>query len=392
MRIGIEARRIFRAKKHGLEIALLETLKALQELDTENEYFVFAKKGEDMNCIVFQTNFNLVLVSAFTELDWEQFALPRAVANYQLDLLHCTSNTAPTSLSVPLFLTLHDIIFFDAGLFEGTWYQNIGNAYRRQVVPSAVNRSTKIFTVSATERKRIINRYPACESKIEVLYNGLNPIFKEENEQIRRQRVKNHYQLPSDFVFFIGNEHPRKNAGNMLQAYLCYVKNSGSPLPLVCPNISQETVKSILQKSGDEQLLDHFYFPSYISFADLPVVYGLATVFLFPSLEEGFGLPIIESMACGTPVITSDCSCMPEIAADAAMMVNPHHVEEIFTAIQQLTADRVLLQRYKEKGLQRALAFSWAKTAQQLLEAYQEFTQNSRQSADINLTKDTYGT
>ncbi|WP_053404753.1 glycosyltransferase family 1 protein [Persicobacter sp. CCB-QB2] len=388
MRIGIEARRIFRPKKHGLEIALLEMLKALQVLDQENEYFIFAKPDSDLSCITFRDNFKLVLLPSLTELDWEQVVLPSAVKKYKIDLLHCTSNTAPVLVSVPLILTLHDIIYYHAPTFEGSPYQIIGNAYRRFVVPFAVKNATHIFTVSSNAKEQIKDRFPVANNKISVNYNGINPAFKRCQQFKPLEIVRLKYNLPETFIFFIGNDHPRKNAIKMIEAYCLYCQNVKNPLPLVCPNVPSEMIMNVLEENQLQHLWQDFIQPEYITFEDLPLVYNLAELFVFPSLEEGFGLPIIESMACGTPVITSNISCMPEVSGAAAKLVDPHSIPALAEAMEEILKNQAFRNQLISAGLQRSRDFSWQANAENLLSQYLKTGQQFLYKKTSTLTSD----
>ncbi|MGZ4068488.1 MAG: glycosyltransferase, partial [Bacteroidia bacterium] len=148
MHVGIEAQRILRRKKHGMEIVALELIRNLQYIDHKNKYTVFARHGQDENAIKSTPNFKVEKFSAITYVDWEQFRLPGKVTSEKIDLLHCTSNTAPLSMSVPLILTLHDIIYIEATNFKGSTYQNMGNLYRRYIVPKIVKKAELVLTVS----------------------------------------------------------------------------------------------------------------------------------------------------------------------------------------------------------------------------------------------------
>ena len=160
MKIGIEAQRIFREKKHGMDMVALELIRNLQLIDTENEYVIFVKPDKDRDVIKETPNFRIVeLGGGFYPL-WEQIALPRAARKNDCRILHCTSNTAPLFTSVPLMVTLHDIIYMESSYLKilkgtGTWYKKFGNVYRRIVVPAIIRKSLGIITVSDFEKKRI---------------------------------------------------------------------------------------------------------------------------------------------------------------------------------------------------------------------------------------------
>ena len=177
MRIAIEAQRIFRTNKHGMDFVALESIRELQKIDKENEYFIFVSPGED-HCLEETDNVHIIEVKCPTYPLWEQVALPRNVSKIKPDLLHCTSNTAPLNCPVPLVLTLHDIIFLEPRQGGNkSWYQNMGWYYRRMVVPRILPQCRKIITVSRFECDRIREALRLPKDKITAIYNGYSEHF-----------------------------------------------------------------------------------------------------------------------------------------------------------------------------------------------------------------------
>src|SRR5690606_2650574 len=329
MKIGIEAQRIFRKKKHGMEVVTIELINHLQKIDKENEYIIFVKDGEDRECIKETENFKIRIVPGITYPDWEQIHLPRAIKRENLDLIHFTSNTASVFTTIPIVLTLHDIIYLESISFSGTHYQNIGNIYRRLIVPKIVNKSKAIITVSEYEKERIDQHFSFENDKVKVVYNAKDSAFKKVNDEDLLNRIREKYNFPDNFILFLGNTAPKKNSDRLIRAYARYVEKSESPLPLVVLDLPRPYIVNILKELGMEKIDNQIITKDYISHNDLLVVYNLATIFIYPSLRESFGLPIIEAMACGTPVITSNTSAMPEVAGNAALLANPYDIEDM---------------------------------------------------------------
>ena len=191
MKIGIEAQRIFRKKKHGMDIVALELIKQLQLIDTKNEYFIFVNNIEDLSALPKTSNFNIIKVKTSPYPLWEQFYLPKAVKDTGVEILHCTSNTSPISLNIPLILTLHDIIYLEKWNFtQGTSYQIAGNLYRRWNVPIAVKLAKHILTVSDFEKTRIINHFGLDTSRVSTVYNGVGKHFNIVTDTEALLRVK----------------------------------------------------------------------------------------------------------------------------------------------------------------------------------------------------------
>jgi glycosyltransferase involved in cell wall biosynthesis len=371
MRIGIEAQRIFRPKKHGMDVVAIELIKNLQQLDHKNEYVIFSRKGVDDNTIVETSNFVLDKFSALTYVDWEQFQLPGKLKSRKIDLLHCTANTAPLKCSIPLLLTLHDIIYLENVDFKGTAYQNLGNLYRRWLVPKIVNKASLILTVSEFEKQNILERLPSTEGKVQVLYNGVSPQFNNSYSQKQVEELRIEFNLPAQFVMFLGNTAPKKNTLNVIKAYVDLCLKHENKIPLVLLDYKKELVIRILEELKQPGLIDIFIFPGYVPHHKIPLVYNAATLFLYPSLRESFGLPILEAMACGTPVITSSTSSMPEIAGDAALLVDPYKPAELTAAMHKALTNNNLLADLKERGLKRASCFTWKASAEKLLQIYE---------------------
>ena len=214
MKIGIEGQRLFRKKKHGMDMVALELIKNLQVIDKINEYVIFVKPDTDHNCIPMAPNFRIVeLNSKFGYPGWEQIELPKAALKEGCDILHCTGNTGPLNIKIPMVTTLHDIIYLEnIGIFKkgGTWYQKGGNIYRRFIVPSVVKKSEKVITVSNYEKERIQKHFGINEDKLQTVYNGVGEHFRKITDELVLDEIKKEYKLPNKFFFFLGNTAPKK--------------------------------------------------------------------------------------------------------------------------------------------------------------------------------------
>lgn len=384
MRIGIEAQRLFRPHKHGMDRVALELIKNLQVLDQENEYFIFVKPDEDNKVISNTKNFKIVEIEGGPYPIWEQFRLPKAAKAYHCDLLHCTSNTAPIATQIPLITTLHDIIFKEGNVLQqlassASWYQKIGNLYRRLIVNQVVKNSDQLITVSNFEKENIANSYKLLDTKIKTVHNGVNAHFTSVIDPDQIVEVRQKYQLPKHYVLHLGNTDPRKNTARVLKAFDKYLKSTTEDIKLVLVGLDKPKLHEILNHLGlVEELNDKIVLTGYVADSDLPVIFNLSELFLFPSLREGFGIPIIEAMACGVPVITSDTSSMPEVAGDAAYLVDPFSTESIFNGMIKILTNESFKNNLIQKGFQRFSSFSWENAAKSVLEIYQKFNHNNK--------------
>ena len=369
MRIGIEAQRIFRKNKHGMDFVVLQEIKELQKMDTPHEYFVFVKPGVD-RCIVSSEHVHIIEVNCPSYPLWEQWALPRAARKAGVDILHCTSNTAPIWCDIPLVLTLHDIIFLEPRDKKNkSLYQNLGYFYRRWNVPRILKKCRRIITVSDFELGNIKQKLQLPDSQLKMIYNGYNEWFRPIESDKQQYRK---YIADAGYFFFLGNTDPKKNTERTLVAYAKYLELSEVKRPLLMADLDQEYLNGIIERNGIEAIRDHIVMPGYIINSDLPYIYNNAFAFLYTSLRESFGIPLLEAMACGTPVITSNKSSMPEIAGHDAILINPESSDEIALKMLQLERDTDFYQRQKAVGLERAKLFSWRKTTENLLRLYEE--------------------
>jgi len=364
MRIGIEAQRLFRKKKHGMDIVALELIKGLQKLDDQNNYFIFVKQGEDENCIPPKSNFNVVKIKNAPYPYWEQVRLPKVIKDYNLDLLHCTSNTAPIKISIPLVITIHDIIYLERlNLTKGSWYQILGNLYRRWNVPIVAKFARHIITVSAYEKTIINNYFQFNQEKIITIYNGVGEAFKKIVTEKVLTEVRERYKLPQDYMFFLGNTDPKKNLAGVLKALSILIKSKRAVPTLVMLDIDRHYLRKIIKETEHPEIEKHIVISGYVPNHELPAIYSMATLFLYPSIRESFGIPILEAMACGAPVITSNTSSMPEISGNAAVLIDPLKPIEIADAIFRLHSDKVLREKLILKGFEQVKKFQWVENA-----------------------------
>jgi len=279
---------------------------------------------------------------------------------------------------MPLIVTLHDIIYLESiSLLKkgGTWYQKIGNMYRRFVVPKVVANSSRIITVSHFEKNRIRDffGFPPSDPRLVAIYNGVGAHFKPMDDAIERNRIRNKYKLPEDYFFFLGNTDPKKNTKGVLKAFSDYLKSGNTPVKLVMLDYEKSALDELLSEIGDKDLINHIHLTGYVVNTDLPAIYSMCRVFLYPSLRESFGIPMLEAMRCGVPVITSDTSSMPEVSGNAALIVNPYISEEITSGMIRLMNEPELRNDLISKGYIQSSKFSWNSMAKEVLNLYKEF-------------------
>ena len=375
MRIGIEAQRIFRKNKHGMDYVVLQEIIELQKMDHRNEYYIFVAPGPD-RCLEDTSNVHIIEIEGNFYPIWEQLSLPKVASEVGVELLHCTSNTAPIRCDIPLILTLHDIIFLEPRDKQNkSLYQNLGWFYRRMVVPRILKKCRRIITVSEFEQNNIISKLGLPRKQVAMIYNGYNNWFRPMEDA---DCVFAKYMAERGYLFFLGNTDPKKNTERTLIAYSKYLERSSVKRKLLMADLDRHYLNDIIERNHIENILSHIEMPGYIVNTDLPYVYSAAFAFLYTSLRESFGIPLLEAMACGTPVVTSNTSSMPEIAGPDAILVNPESADEICEQLLRLENDKAFYHQQVEMGLQRAKLFSWKYTADQLLSLYETVWRETR--------------
>ena len=375
MKIGIEAQRIFRKNKHGMDYVVLQEIIELQKMDHRNEYFIFVAPGPD-RCVQDSSNVHIIEIEGSFYPTWEQIELPKVAKETGVELLHCTSNTAPIRCDIPLILTLHDIIFLEPrDKRNKSLYQNMGWLYRRMVVPRILKKCQRIITVSEFAKNNIISKLGLPDKQVAMIYNGYNDWFRPmpDNDCVFAK-----YIAEKGYIFFLGNTDPKKNTERTLIAYSKYLEKSSVKRKLLMADLDRRYLDDIIARNHIENIRKFIEIPGYIVNTDLPYVYSGAFAFLYTSLRESFGIPLLEAMACGTPVITSNTSSMPEVGGPDVILVNPESADEICNQLLRLETDEAFYQQQVEIGLRRAKLFSWKYTAEQLLSLYERVYRETR--------------
>ncbi|MFO8053567.1 MAG: glycosyltransferase family 1 protein [Bacteroidales bacterium] len=366
MKIGIEAQHLFREQKYGREMATLETLRGIQTIDNQNEYVIFVKPDMDNACLQQSLNIKIVELKSFFHPLWEQFSLMKAAKSEGCDILHCTSGTAPVYTDIPLLLTLRATDIVKSANDEQV---EKAAAYKKWNLPKAVGKAHTILTFSEYEKQKIMQHYPKAEGKIQLLTHGLREDFKTISNKKELQKVRDKYKLPERFLLLPGNKALQENTENVLKAYAIFCSKN-KPVPLVMVDFSKTRLKKILARIGEEQLMEHITTTGYIINTDLPYIYNLSELFLFPVKSASFGYQILEAMACGTPVLTSASAHLEEISDNAAYTANPESEEEISLGIFRILNNKSLKNKNINKGVKITKDLSWITTARQTLQLY----------------------
>lgn len=296
---------------------------------------------------------------------WEQTVLPLVCRRLKVDLLHSPHYSRPLLLPCRSVVTVHDLTFF--------LLPEVHLAYKRlffrAMTRVAARRAQALIVPSqstCTDLRRITR---VAESRVHMVPYGIGPSFRPVRDPDRRRAIAERYGLPNEFLLYVGNLEPRKNLPRLLEAYARLPARQVVP-PLVMAG-TRGWKDSLLRKTMERLNLGRrVVTPGYIPQEDLPTVYSMATALVYPSLYEGFGLPVLEAMACGTPVITSNVSSMPEVAGDAALLVSPEDTETLAGALERMLGEPDLRAELSQRGLVRAREFTWRRAAESTLAVY----------------------
>jgi glycosyltransferase involved in cell wall biosynthesis len=303
---------------------------------------------------------------------WHRLRLPMPVEWFigPVDIFHSTDFVLPPVRQARTILTVHDLSFMrlpecaEAGL----------RAYLSKVVPRSIERADLVLADSQSTKNDLIELLGVSPDKIEVVYAGVERRFRPMEGEAALQRVKQRYGLHFPFILSLGTLEPRKNFSGLIEAY-GLMRDSGAGiadrrLKLVIAGGKGWLYEKIFARVKELGLEDEIIFPGFVADEDLPALYNLAELFVFPSLYEGFGLPPLEAMACGTPVVTSDRPSLPEVVGEAGLMVEATDSQALAKAMERVLRDEDLRREMREKGLKQAEKFTWEAAAGKLLSVY----------------------
>lgn len=378
MKIGIDVSSAIN-QRAGIGEYTRQLIRHLVALDKENSYHLFSFYGKDpakyfaqfSECANVQVSslklpgrlFRLMLFSFYKS------GLPLGFLLPDVDLFHSPDHVFPALAKLKTVVTIHDLAFL---LFPEN-YTWINGTYLKSMVPASLKRAARIIVDSENTKKDLISLLSVSEEKIRVIPAGVDESFSPTIEPDKVAKAKHKYGITGDYILYVGTLEPRKNIGRLVEAYSRL--ESRRDLRLVIAGGKGWLYDELFKKVEELKIDESVSFLGYIPRKDLPALYSGAELFVYPSIYEGFGLPVLEAMACGTPVITSNVSSLPEVAGDAALLIDPNNVEELASAIEKLLSDSELRSELMNKGLERAKLFSWERTARETLAVYQEVGQ-----------------
>lgn len=364
MKIGFDVNALA-VKWSGIKHYTLYLLNALMKVDKENEYLLYSRESfSDLDPL--EPNFRYCSVPS--RWHW-RLGLRSELRKGEINIFHSANPAPPPIRGCKFIFTAHDLCF------KANRHWVPFRTYCRLTLYKALafRLSHKIIAISESTKHEIMKYYKVPEDKIRVVYYGIDhDIFKPIEAVSLIEAAKQRYGIEDDFIIYAGIINVRKNITRLLQAFSLLKKEHKFPHKLVLAGEESEVHPDVSLLLEQLDLRDEVLCIGFVPQDDLPLLYNGAELLIYPSLYEGFGLPLLEAMACGTPVITSNISSMAEVAGDAGLLVDPYNVDAMAQGMYLLLSDTDLRNKLREKGLQRAQEFTWEKAAKETLEVYEE--------------------
>ena len=347
----------------GNETFYRQLLQGLSQDSSENEYTLLHTQPQAPSLVTLDNRFEWIQIPA-NPVRRICFSIPALLNRLQPDVFHCQYILSPR-IKTRTVVTIHDLAHEQHPEFA----PRMEGLRMRRLVPWSARRADHIITVSEYSAKHIESLYGVPPSKITVAYQAPAPQFRPREKEISRVQIEKKYGIRAPFILYVGRLQARKNLVRLTEAYAKLRKQHPEILLVMVgkPDLHHEKLFARVEGLG---LKGTVIFPGYISADDLPVFYNAAEMFVFPSIFEGFGLPVMESMASGVPTITSQGSCLAEVAGDGALFVDPLSVDSITNAMAQILESSELRSRLIERGLRRSTCFSTSAFADKVLSVY----------------------
>ena len=369
MRIGLNAHLLSFSRSYrgaGISWYIHNLLLHLPQADQDNEYIAFlSERGADFPSLKLRLS-RLPTIRPPLRILWEQFIQPIELAKESIDILHSLAFVQPVICPCPAVITIYDLSFL---LFPEA-FKSLNRTYLSLFTPYSARRADRVIAISASTKEDIVRHLGVDPGRIDVVYPGVDEAFRPIADRGRLAAFREKHGLPERLILFVGTIEPRKNVERLVRAYARLRKEGNLPHKLVIGGAEGWLYTEVFATVEEMGLGDDVILPGYIPRDELLLWYNAADVFVYPSLYEGFGLPPLEAMACGTPVIASNASSLPEVVGEAGLLVDPYDVEGMAEAMFKVLTDEELREGMRRKGLERAKGFSWLKMARETVKVY----------------------
>ena len=365
MRVAIDTRKIH---DFGIGTYIRNLLRQLARIDQNTEYILLCREPDLGIAAQLGPNFRGVVEPSPNYSLREQIHVPWLLRRERPDVYHAPHYVLPPAVRCRSVVTIHDCIHL---MFPQYLPSRAAYAYARASMWAAARRSDRILTVSEASKRDILHFFNVKPEKIVVVYNAIDEHFSATPSEEQVARIRERYQLDHKFVLYVGNIKPHKNLVRLIEAF-SQLRRTHDDLKLLIIGDEISKLPALRRAVHRNKLHKFVRFLGYLKDDTLTVLYRLASVFVFPSLYEGFGLPPLEAMASGTPVVTSNVSSLPEVTGDAAVLVDPYDVDSISDGMRRILDDPRLAEELRIKGLKRAREFSWERSVEKTQRVYRE--------------------
>jgi glycosyltransferase involved in cell wall biosynthesis len=358
--------RILQYDGYGIQTFLVGILDGIARIQTEHEIILLIEDNQNLSHFPFVDKFEIVEIGAATDsliskFWWDNFKVGQTCKRLGVDALYAPAHVRPFYSPCPTAVLIHDMMYH---LFpqEWSWSDRI---YFCKVSPKFVIRADAIFANSINTQKDILNFLKIDDQSIQVLYPGV-PAGFDPRDASEVDVIREKYSLYKPFILYVGSFHPRKNVMAVINAFDQIADDY--PHDLVIGGLPKRQDQLILDRINEVAFGSRIRQIGFVPQDELPLFYSGAEIFVFPSYYEGFGLPVLEAMACGCPTITSNLSSLPEVAGDAAMLVQPDDLDALCAAMKQILDNHAFSDNLQQRSLERAKEFSWIKAANQVID------------------------
>ena len=369
MRIGIDAHMIGEHET-GNESFIKGVVHALHQVDRVNQYYVFVQqKYQDILSYLERPGFQLVSLSSANALIRNVITLPRNVRKYELDALFATY-TVPLFSYCPVVVAVHDLSYIHFPEF----FPPRVRLQLSAMIPWSIRRAAHVTALSEFSKQDLIDQYNIPGEKITVTYLSVDDRFQPMERNLALAQIRQKYPVGERFILAVGNLQPRKNIPRLLKAFSQLHRSRQINHQLVVVGQDLWYAQNIYQAVQELSVDDKVIFTGYVDDEELPLLYNAADLFVYPSLFEGFGIPVLEAMRCGTPTVTSNTSSLPEVIGHSALSFDPYNVDAIADVIYSIVVDEERRKMLGKQCLQRSQVFSWEDTAKRLIRVFEGVT------------------
>lgn len=374
MKIGIDGRAANWYRGTGIGTYTYQLIKHINKVDCANDYMIFMPNNCN-NMIDFNKNFSIAEITEnMKDNFWDEVNIPNILKDKYIDLYHVPQNGIgiPESKKCAFAITLHDVIPYKMPETSSERYLKLFN----DTLPKVISNCDGIITVSNYSKNDIIEAFDFPKDKIFVTYLASEDIYSPIDKSLCKNLIKEHYSINEDYILYVGGFSPRKNIIGLIEAFSILLKLYKSEVKLIIAGKQGKSYALYKKRCEELHIEDKVIFPGFIPLEHLPYFYNGCEAFVYPSFYEGFGLPPVEAMACGVPVIASNTTSIPEVVGDAALLIDPYNIDDICASMYKILLDKKLKDSLILKGLVRSSELNWDKTARDTIIAYNKIINN----------------